>query len=421
MTLLAALALWSSADAQQPGASGESDDGGVSWPRISGSARGGYWSSSRTLDHDDHFGVAAVWLQASAKLSSDASLFVEGWGRDEDLLGRHEPSGKLREAYLDLGLGPATVRLGRQIVAWGRADRINPTDNLTPRDFTLLVPEDADQRLGTAAVSATYTIGDFSVAALWLPEFIPHTIPVEPLEPPISLRKRVPDGPVSQWALKIDRTARGVDWSVSYFDGFDLFPDLGIDRVSPAGVELIFRHHRIRVVGADVATAVGPYALRGEVAYTFTEDPRGRKIDVKNPFWFVVLGGDRTVAADVNVNVQYIFRYIVNFERPNDIADPSQRGVAIQQALINNQLDRVQHAAAIRISRKWLNENLEGEIAAILGFTRLDYAIRPKVTYAITDTWRLTVGGDVFNGPEPSFFRRLHDNTTAFAELRRSF
>ena len=36
----------------------------------------------------------------------------------------------------------------------GRADRINPTDNLTPRDFTLLVPDDEDQRFGTAAIRA---------------------------------------------------------------------------------------------------------------------------------------------------------------------------------------------------------------------------------------------------------------------------
>ena len=63
--------------------------------------------------------------------------------------------GVIREAYLDLSHGPLDLRIGKQIIAWGRADRINPTDNLTPRDYTLLVPDDDDQRLGTPAVKAT--------------------------------------------------------------------------------------------------------------------------------------------------------------------------------------------------------------------------------------------------------------------------
>ena len=53
-----------------------------------------------------------------------------------------------------------------------------------------------------------------------------------------------------------------------------------------------------------------------------------------------------------------------------------------------------------------------------MGLSRLDYAVRPKVKYAITDRWRLTVGGDIFRGPDPSFFGRIRDTTTAYVELR---
>ena len=55
------------------------------------------------------------------------------------------------------------------------------------------------------------------------------------------------------------------------------------------------------------------------------------------------------------------------------------------------------------------------------GLSRLDYAVRPKVKYAITDRWRLTVGGDIFRGPTPSFFGRLRDNSTVYVELRWDF
>jgi hypothetical protein len=47
--------------------------------------------------------------------------------------------------------------------------------------------------------------------------------------------------------------------------------------------------------------------------------------------------------------------------------------------------------------------------------------VRPKLTYAMTDRWKLTVGADVFDGPRRSFFGRLRDNSTAYAEIRYSF
>ena len=58
------------------------------------------------------------------------------------------------------------VRAGRQIIAWGRADGLNPTDNLTGEDLTLLAPDDDDRRLGTTALRASYYLGDVSVRHL---------------------------------------------------------------------------------------------------------------------------------------------------------------------------------------------------------------------------------------------------------------
>jgi len=45
---------------------------------------------------------------------------------------------QLREAYLDLnGLlhSSIDIRIGRQRIAWGSADRLNPSDNLNPQEF----------------------------------------------------------------------------------------------------------------------------------------------------------------------------------------------------------------------------------------------------------------------------------------------
>jgi hypothetical protein len=112
---------------------------------------------------------------------------------------------------------------------------------------------------------------------------------------------------------------------------------------------------------------------------------------------------------------------VSHYRSPFELRNPLQRNVAIQQATQTNQLDRVQHGISLRISDKWLNETLETEVVGVVYFTRGDYAIRPRITYAFTDRWKGIVGADFFRGPDRSFFGNLRRNSTAYTELRWSF
>jgi len=388
---------------------------------LSGSLRGGYWSSTRTLDDKSDLGTAALWLRAAPRLGANLSLFAEGWVRSQDLFGDVDPEGVLREAYLGLRYGPVDVRAGKQIIVWGRADRINPTDVVTPRDFTLLVPDDEDQRFGTTAIRATYFLRGLALTGIWLLDFEPSVVPLRKPPPPLQIRDREPDGQMAQGAVRLEQTGSRIDWALSYFDGLDTIPDLALEAAGSGGPELVLRSHRVRVVGIDAATAVGPYSLRGEAAYTFTEDENGTDPGIKNPFLFVVVGGDRTFLERLNVNFQYVLRIVMRYHSPLDITDPLTRDVAVQAALLDNQLDRIQHSFSLRVSHRWLQDTLEAELATIVTVDRFGWVLRPRVTYALTDRWRLTVGGDLFGGERLSFFGNLRDNSAAFAELRWSF
>jgi len=387
---------------------------------LAGSLRGSYWSSSRDLKNQDNLGVAALWLRGRSQLLPAVALVADAWLMNDDLFDARSTGALLREGYLDLRFGPLDIRVGQQIIAWGRTDRINPTDNLTSRDFTLLVPEDNDQRTGTAGILATYRVGGFALTGVWLPTFQPNIIPIQtPPDPYVQLPRQLPNEPVSQFAFKVDQTGGKVDWSISFFDGFDLYPDAEIVGMSPTKVYVAQTYHHIQVVGLDAATVLGPYGLRAEAAYTFTE--HWKNSQVKSPFFFMVLGADRTFMGNLNLNLQFILRVISDFQNPIDIPNPITRPVATAQASINSQLDQVQQSISFRISKKWLNETLETEVGSIVGLTRLDYAVRPKAKYAITDRLRATVGGDIFRGPTPSVFGRLRDNSTAYVELRWDF
>jgi hypothetical protein len=160
--------------------------------RFSGSVRSGYWSSSRNLGDRAHLATAALWLKAESRVTSQVDLTVEGWVRSDDLFREQASWGELREAYLDLRRDNVDIRVGKQIIVWGRADRLNPTDNLTPRNFTLLAVEDDDQRVGTPAVRLSYFLDRFSLTGIWLPHFAPHVIPLPHLAQSVRLREQSP-------------------------------------------------------------------------------------------------------------------------------------------------------------------------------------------------------------------------------------
>lgn len=426
------------AQAQEPPAE-ESSPGVFERLGVTGSVRAGYWSSTRDLDGEDHLGAGMIWAKSTRPLSDRVSFLAEGWLSLRGPAGDSDVTGELREAFVDVRFGKLDVRAGRQIFAWGRADGVNPTDNLTGEDLTLLAPDDDDRRLGTTAVRASYYFGDVSVSALWLPEFRGHRFPLPAPPPGLDFVREVREWPGDQWAVRVEQTGRAVDWSVSYFDGRDLFPDLGLAETGDfgdagdardagqtrgvAGIRL--SHHHVRVAGADMAANVGRFALRAEAAYIETEDAARDDPFTKNPFLFVVVGGDRTFREHFNLNVQYLYRFVVDYQPAplfeTTSASPLHSAVVSQQAVLNSQAKRMQHGMSFRAAHKWLHDTLEAECAAAAFFGPRGLNLRPKIAYAVTDHWKVLIGAEIYRGESSSVFGLLRPNTAAYLEARWSF
>lgn len=384
-------------------------------PDLNGSVRAGYFSSSRKLDGKNDLGTGSVWLKATQNIGEDISLVANGWVRNDQSYGS---SKKLQEGYLNFSAGNVDYRVGRQIIVWGRADRLNPTDNLTPRNFTLLTPEEDDQRMGSLAAKVTYHSHENSLTGIWLPDMNPNIFPVT-TTPGVFFTQHIPSS--NRIALKFDRSGSDVDWSTSYYSGLDLNPDIAIGATTTSGTNLIFNHNHIRVFGMDAATVIGRYGLRAEAAYTWTANAGASDFLIKKPFLYMVMGGDRTFFDYLNVNIQYYLRHVTNYSDPQAIADPLLRTVAIQTAALWNQFSRSQHGLSVRASNKWFNETLEGEIAAVASFGRSNYFIRPKLVYAFTDNVKGSLGLDIYRGESNTFFGRLRDNSLLFAEMKYGF
>ena len=388
---------------------------------IGGHARFDYYSASKRLDNNHSLPGLTFQPKATPKFGSWGDAKIEGRLTDQDLADKRDPQqARLLEAYTNFYFKSFDVRIGKQNIPWGRADALNPTDNLTPKDFTLLSARDEEERrTGTVAMKANYYRGPYTLSVMWLPLFNPSTIPLT--APPgfvITEEKRNKGMPSDQgFAAKLDHTAGDLDWSVSYYYGLDQLP---VGRpVTPTQTVLV--HNRVHVIGLDFAKPIGRYGLRGEAAYVHTQNPDGKDFFIKNPYFMAVMGVDRDITDDLNVNIQAYHRYIVSFNDPFAIEDPVARNVAVLSDTFNQQLDRVQGGFTGRIKATWLNKTLEGELLGMVNLPRQDMFLRPSLAYAMTDVWKAFVGWDIFNGKRDSFFGRLQPTSAFFVEVRATF
>ncbi len=388
---------------------------------LTSSLRLGYWRASRTVDDRHDLAPATLWLKEVHTSAAGIGMHAEAWVQSEDLSSAPVPEAELREIYLSRNIADFEVRFGCQVVAWGRADRINPTDNLTSRDLSRLFPDDNDLRRGSAMLRAAHGLGENTELQLyWIPEFRPETQPLPAHIGPFAITgDRRPDG-IAQGAIKVDGSQQGIDWSLSYFDGHDPTGDLRASRDSARRFDLLRVYPRQRTFGTDMASVQWGLNLRMEAAYTdFPDRERG---DLSNrPFLFAVIGGDRNFGETVNLNLQYVLRRVSNHSPPERYRDPYLRGMALINAIKSGQRDNNQNGASMRLAWTRPDQLLRAEIFAIQDFSHHDGFLRALLRYEVSDDVRTSVGYEWNHGEPDTLFGSRRTNNSVFVEVRLGY
>ena len=389
--------------------------------RLTGQVRTDYFRSSKTLDDEVDFVGVTTQLKALPQFSPWLGGKIEARFTNP-ALGEGRPArASLLEGYLAIHFPRADLRLGRQIVAWGRADGINPTDNMTPRDYVVLLPFEDDQRFGTSGARLDVVLpADFVLSTFVTPWFEPARIPFPP-EAGITRVKPARTFATTEFGVKLDCVGAGVDWSLSYFHGFSLLPGLRLGSRATTRLPLELRYDPINVIGADCARNFGRFGFRGEIAYVNTRDRAGTDPEKRNPHVFMIAGIDRTFFETLNVNLQYFRREVRRHHDPMRVLEPSRRNVAVLHAILNGERDRSSDGFSYRVNNRWLNDTLEAEVFGVVNRTRRDRFVRASMTYVFTDHWKGTVGGDFFRGSDDTQFGLQKRNRGGFAELRLAF
>ena len=393
---------------------------------LSGFLRTDYFSSDKASSEKTDFLGLTAQIKILPRLSDKIDSRFEARAYNFDILhyNNDNSASELLEGLAIFRFENSDLSVGKQIITWGRADGVNPTDNLSPKNYTLLLPEEGDRKTGVTSLKYDYYFSpELTATFFYTPFFEPNKVPfafpsfIQPSE-----KKPAYNIENSEAAFRVNKIGSDLDWSVSYFNGFDLTPEvryLG----TYGGKRLIeISNHRIQVFGADFAKNYGRYGFRGEAAYMLTEDMDGIYPYIKNPNLYGVIGGDRTFIETLNINLQFIGRYIFKYSDVEKIQNQAERSIYIKNATFSGELDEIQYSMSGRVDYKLFNETLDIETFGVWNFNRNDYFIRPIVRYAFTDSWKGTIGGEYYEGDENrTFFGFLKKNNTIFMELKYGF
>ncbi len=407
------------------GSSSGQEGGLVSWlqqQRIATTARVDEFHLDHRLDDASDSMLASVEVKALPRLADHLDGLFDL--RPSFTNNRVQSGGfpLVREAFLTQHFATADVSLGRQILIWGRADGINPTDNITPHDYITLLPFDDDQRFGVWGLRYTQYFGeDFSLTSFATPFFEPTRVPKLDMPNPPQYPKPGRTIDNSTLAFKLDKTGGDVDASLSYYRGLSQFSAARLLGSNAMGPELGFHYDRMEIFGADVARTLGHYGFRGEVSYQRPLEADDGQAASKTPEVFGIVSLDRTVDDNLNIEAQAYWVWVQDFHDPDAVADPVQRSVAINNAVFANQLDRNNGGFTLRFDKKWFGDALEADVMAVYNLPRHDWFSRSYLSYAIDDHWKVIAGYVQFAGRDQTYFGEQKDRTRSFAELKYVF
>ncbi|MBN2509489.1 MAG: hypothetical protein JXB03_04395 [Spirochaetales bacterium] len=309
----------------------------------------------------------------------------------------------IREAYIDLYLPFADLRIGKQAIVWGTAEGVFITDIVSPQDMRSFILADFREiRMGIPALKADYYAGDFTIEAVWVPRFVPSALP-----DPGSIWYKPEMNMLSTAAAPSDGLSNSeIFGNISYFGSglnaeimagyaWDDYPV----QVSPG----TFAYRRYTVAGGSLSTTLASVVIRTEAAVYlnrgFTYTPP-RPMDEHHQLQG--LAGIDWNLWGIDMSAQYIAGYIFDH---ND-------------SMVEKELT---HTGTFRVRDSFLSETLHVEMFVYLGADPWDALLRPSITYAVEDSVELEVGAEVFIGDEAGKFGRYSSNSLGFASLRWYF
>lgn len=336
-------------------------------------------------------------------------------GRDQytaSLLDEYEQELEFDEVYLEGSLtGNLDLKVGRQVVVWGKADNLRVTDILNPLDNRTPGMVDIKyKRLPVTMSKLDYYTGPWNLSGIIINEirFDSNTVYNSDFYPgdTAAVTEIMPTNfalDTQQFALAANGIFSG--WDLSFYQAwvYDSRAHVSYTSSTPQRV-----HNRVSMSGLAGNIAFGNWLFKGESAwwygleYAAAPDEEFNRIEV-------MAGVEYTGFSETTLSIEFVNRHIVDFDQDLE-ASPDYAQEDLQQT-------------ALMLSRDFWNDIMQFKfIASIFGFQGEDGAYeRFQLEYDLTDHSTLTGGMIFYQSGDLYAFSEIEDNDRIFLEYSYAF
>jgi hypothetical protein len=331
------------------------------------------------------------------------------------------------DGFLSLERERWSFSIGREVLSWGRADSLRPTNVFQRHDYTDLIEDRVE---ATDVLRVTFSRGKGTIEGVWAPVFTPDIVsyaadnrwtglPTETDVPgvgQVSLtfdedpQRRPPATLASgQVGVRFSGTAGGWDFAGMGYYGYDRVPTITrrevetLDQAAQtATIRLLPIHKRITVFGADFAKAISRWTVRGEAAYTLTADLDAGTIGINDPYFRFTGGADRTISSTQSAqSLSFGIQYALDTE-------PKQPGPLTAQE-VNPLLHPFRHALVVNSTWRF-TDSVQFAFRGYVNLVEHDFVLQQEIAWKPIDSMTIVAGGDLLGGQPTAFFGQYRDN-----------
>jgi hypothetical protein len=236
------------------------------------------------------------------------------------------------------------------------------------------------------------------------------------------------------YGLKSDIHLKGIDWSFSWFDGYDPMPGtaltaFNLDLTGQAPVPVIVLSetgYKTRVLGLDFETSAGNIGMRGEAAWSmpYLSVKTNEYVPFPEIRWVAGLDWSR---GNWHITGEYSGKSVQNFTKSNvdpvlgtepdyaklaallsvpgfNLEDYVRQQVGAFNRLYNYQLRKYYHSAGIRIESDLMYGKLSPSVFCMYNFTSRDLLLIPEIKFKPSDGLTIKAGAEFYSGRSGSLY-----------------
>jgi hypothetical protein len=341
-------------------------------------------------------------------------------------------------AYLNWSSSAYNLKIGNQIVRWGKTDGYSPLDNLNPEDYRDgIAGRREDRKIPIPMVNLELYRGQFTLQGVYIPVFVKPEL--DTLETDWALFQHA-DQQITSFRIYEEGSSRSfrntegglriagilgrVDYALSWFHGREDLPTPGSLILPPGfpeitgdarltdlllfsqltGQTVILTHDRQNTYGFEFESTLGDFGVRGDVAYFDQSSFLTRELQrLRKPTAQCMLGLDYNSPSAWYMNLQYLETHIINYD--SRILWTDEWGSAMTGT----------------VSKEFLNGNLKPECRFYYDFSGNAALLNPKVKLKFWEPLIIEIGAELFDGSEETPVGIFGENDLLYVQFEAKF